>query len=32
MRRLKSLISDSEIQVVAVGLGFMIVVLIVINL
>ena len=32
MRRLKSLFSDSEIQVVAVGLGFMIVVLIVINL
>nr|DAT92096.1 MAG TPA: hypothetical protein [Caudoviricetes sp.] len=32
MRRLKSIISDSEIQVVAVGLGFMIVVLIVINL
>lgn len=32
MRRLKSLISDSEIQVVAVGLGFMIAVLIVINL
>ena len=32
MRRLKSLISDSEIQVVAVGLGFMIVVLIVINI
>ena len=32
MRRLKSLISDSEIQVVTVGLGFMIVVLIVINL
>ncbi len=32
MRRLKSIFSDSEIQVVVVGLGFMIVVLIVINL
>ncbi|UTV61274.1 hypothetical protein JDFnp4_96 [Fusobacterium phage JD-Fnp4] len=32
MRRLKSIFSDSEIQVVAAGLGFMIVVLIVINL
>ena len=32
MRRLKSIMSDSEFQVVAVGLGFMIVVLIIISL
>nr|DAR93385.1 MAG TPA: hypothetical protein [Caudoviricetes sp.] len=32
MRRLKSIMSDSEVQVVAVGLGFMIVVLIIISL
>lgn len=32
MRRLKSLMSDSEVQVVAVGLGFMVVVLIIISL
>ena len=32
MKRLKSLMSDSEVQVVAVGLGFMIVVLIIISL
>lgn len=32
MRKLKSLMSDSEVQVVAVGLGFMIVVLIIISL
>lgn len=32
MRRLKSLMSDSEVQVVAVGLGFMIAVLIIISL
>ena len=32
MKKLKSILSDSEVQVVAVGLIFMIVVLIIINL
>ena len=32
MKKLKSVLSDSEFQVVAVGLGFMIVVLIIISL
>ena len=32
MKSFKSFISDSEVQVVAVGLGFMVVILIIINL
>lgn len=32
MKSFKSLLSDSEVQVVAVGLGFMVVVLIIISL
>nr|DAS28785.1 MAG TPA: hypothetical protein [Caudoviricetes sp.] len=32
MKKIKSIISDSEFQVVAVGLGFMVIVLIIISL
>lgn len=32
MKRFKTIISDSEFQVVAVGLGFMVIVLIIISL
>jgi hypothetical protein len=32
MKHLKSILSDSEVQVVTVGLGFMVVVLIIISL